>query len=57
MNIPSGRSKSNLLGFYDVAMGEKKSLRIRYTFKGRIHEVECDDRSAVALPLRGHLVE
>ncbi|GAA5870357.1 hypothetical protein JCM8547_006613 [Rhodosporidiobolus lusitaniae] len=55
--IPSGRSKSSLLGFYDPALGERKELRIRYRFKGKMHEVVVGDRDAVALPMRGHLRE
>ncbi|BGP19685.1 hypothetical protein JCM10213_001861 [Rhodosporidiobolus nylandii] len=57
LTIPSGRSKSSLLGFYDPALGEKKQLRVRYRFKGRLHEVTYKDREAVGLPMRGHLVE
>ncbi|KAL8276647.1 hypothetical protein RQP46_010915 [Phenoliferia psychrophenolica] len=54
--IPSGRSKAALLGFYDCAMGEPKTLRIRYLFKGREHLVEVEDTGAVAAPLRAHVV-
>lgn len=53
LSIPSGRSKSNLLGFFDCAMGEKKELRIEYEFKGRLHRFVGKDLSGVALPLRG----
>jgi len=55
--IPAGRSKSSILGFYDVAIGEKKQLRVRYRFKGKRHEAVWADKQAVALPLRDHLVE
>lgn len=55
--IPAGRSKANLLGFFDCAYGEKKRLRVRYSFKGRKHEVELGDLEAVAAPLRSHVVE
>lgn len=55
--IPAGRSKAHLLGFFDCAYGEKKRLRVRYTFKGRRHEVVLDDTEALAMPLRGHVVE
>ncbi|GAA6064253.1 hypothetical protein JCM10212_006402 [Sporobolomyces blumeae] len=54
--IPSGRSKSSLLGFYDPAIGEKKQLRIRYRFKGNLHEATWSDKAGVALPLREHVV-
>ncbi|ORY73064.1 hypothetical protein BCR35DRAFT_293884 [Leucosporidium creatinivorum] len=55
--IPAGRSKANLLGFFDCAYGEKKRLRVRYSFKGRKHEVELGDLEAIAAPLRSHVVE
>lgn len=54
--IPGGRSKSHLLGFYDCAYGERKQLRLRYTFKGRVHETCFDDRDPVACPIRSHLL-
>lgn len=54
--IPGGRSKSGLLGFYDVAIGEEKRLKIRYLFKEKLHEVECGDRDGVAIPLRSHAI-
>lgn len=52
--IPGGRSKSNLLGFYDPAMGEKKVLRVRYLFRGQIHDATFTDKDAVAAPMRSH---
>ncbi|GAA5945002.1 J domain-containing protein [Sporobolomyces koalae] len=55
--IPSNRSKSALLGFYDPAIGEKKQLRIKYRFKSKLHEAVFEDKQAVALPLREHLIE
>ncbi|GAA5995264.1 J domain-containing protein [Rhodotorula paludigena] len=57
LTIPSGRSKATLLGFCDSAIGEKKRLRVRYRFRGKVHEAVWDDRDAVALPMRSHLVE
>jgi len=54
--IPGGRSKSGLLGFYDPCMGERKTLRIRYLFRNRTHEVVVDDMAGLLLPLKGHVV-
>ncbi|CAO1630723.1 unnamed protein product [Sympodiomycopsis kandeliae] len=54
--IPGGRTKSNLLGFYDAAIGEKKVLRLRYLFRGRIHEHIFADKDAVAAPMRTHQI-
>ncbi|GMK59100.1 hypothetical protein CspeluHIS016_0701150 [Cutaneotrichosporon spelunceum] len=55
--IPAGPAKHNLLGFYDPCIGEKKRLRVRYLFQGRVHEVEVDDLSALRAPVREHAVE
>ena len=57
LTFPSGRSKSTLLGFYDPAMGEKKRLRIRYRFRGKVHEAVWEGNEAVALPMRSHMLE
>ncbi|KAG9127808.1 hypothetical protein FRC07_009000 [Ceratobasidium sp. 392] len=53
LSIPGGRSKAGLLGFYDPCTGERKSLRIKYTFRGRVHDVTVEDRAGVTMPLRG----
>lgn len=55
--IPGGRSKSNIIGFYDILVGSKKELAISYLFKGRRHFVTYDDYASVAIPMRSHLVE
>lgn len=54
--IPAGPSKSNLLGFYDCAISEKKVLRVKYQFKTSIHQFTVGDLDAVAAPLRSHVV-
>ncbi|KAJ3213085.1 hypothetical protein HDU67_003401 [Dinochytrium kinnereticum] len=53
LHISGGYSKSNLMGFYDPCLGESKSLRITYSFRGNLHFLEVRDTSAVAAPLRG----
>ncbi|KAJ1302061.1 hypothetical protein OPQ81_000895 [Rhizoctonia solani] len=55
--IPGSRSKAGLLGFYDPCLGERKSLRVKYTFRSRLHQVTFDDRAPVELPLRAHAIE
>lgn len=44
--------QSKLVGFFDPCIGEKKSLFIRYVFRGHLHEVVVADLDAVALPMR-----
>ncbi|KAH7345640.1 hypothetical protein B0J17DRAFT_45666 [Rhizoctonia solani] len=55
--IPGSRSKAGLLGFYDPCLGERKSLRVKYTFRSRLHQVTVEDRAPVELPLRAHAIE
>ena len=55
--IPGGRSKAQLIGFYDVLVGGKKRLTVTYTFKGRRHEAIFGDHQAVAIPMQSHLLE
>jgi DnaJ family protein C protein 11 len=38
-------------------MGEKKRLRIRYRFRGKVHEAVWEGNEAVALPMRSHMLE
>lgn len=45
-------TQSKLVGFFDPCVGEKKSLYVRYVFRGHLHEVSVDDLGAVAIPLR-----
>lgn len=54
--ISGGFSKSNMIGFYDPCLGEKKRLRIKYRFQERLHWVEIGDRETLALPLREHQI-
>ncbi|KAH6568240.1 hypothetical protein BASA62_005593 [Batrachochytrium salamandrivorans] len=52
LHISGGHSKSSIIGFWDPCLGEKKRLRITYQFHGRVHQIEVDDKTAVAAPLR-----
>ena len=54
--ISGGFSKSNMIGFYDPCLGEKKRLRVKYRFQEKIHWVEIGDRETLALPLREHQI-
>jgi DnaJ family protein C protein 11 len=46
-------NQAQIVGFYDPCLGESKKLRITYKFQGKLHQIEVDDRGAVAAPLRG----
>ncbi|KIP02137.1 hypothetical protein PHLGIDRAFT_130897 [Phlebiopsis gigantea 11061_1 CR5-6] len=54
--IPGGRSKSGLQGFYDPVPSVHKTVRVRYTFRGRPHYAEIADLAPLVLPLEEHLV-
>ncbi|KAJ3183761.1 hypothetical protein HDU87_005877 [Geranomyces variabilis] len=56
LHISAGHSKAHIIGFYDPCWGETKRLRITYKYQGKLHQVELDDHSAVAAPLRAHIV-
>ncbi len=52
--IPGGTSKSGILGFYDIKPGTTKHLRIRYRFRGALHETTFEEFQQVILPQRHH---
>ncbi|KAG5438470.1 hypothetical protein PCANB_002573 [Pneumocystis canis] len=54
--IHNGFPKSQIIGIWDPAFGQKKTLRVEYSFKGRIHFVEVGDKHGLIAPLREHLV-
>ncbi|KAF8899764.1 hypothetical protein CPB84DRAFT_1779906 [Gymnopilus junonius] len=56
LHIPGGDSKAALQGFSDPAPFAAKSLRIRYSFRGRQHYAEIPDYMPVVLPLAEHQV-
>jgi hypothetical protein len=55
--IPPGRSKAGLLGFYDPCLGRRKSLCVRYLFRGRLHECTVGDTDGLLAPIRQHAIE
>ena len=47
-------SKSMVPGFYDPCIGEKKYLRVRYEFRGDIHEVTIENSEPLVIPRQSH---
>uniref|UniRef100_A0A673M8L2 DnaJ homolog subfamily C member 11 n=2 Tax=Cyprinidae TaxID=7953 RepID=A0A673M8L2_9TELE len=43
-------SKAGLPGFYDPCVGEEKSLKMLYQFRGVMHQVLCGDTEALRIP-------
>ncbi|WVW85813.1 hypothetical protein I302_107851 [Kwoniella bestiolae CBS 10118] len=55
--IPGGKGKFNIIGFWDPCIGENKSLRVRYTFRGKLHEVTVGDTIALRAPVKAHALD
>ncbi len=47
-------SKSMVLGFYDPCIGETKHLKVRYEFRGDLHEVTIENSEALVIPRQSH---
>uniref|UniRef100_A0A8C6WT55 DnaJ homolog subfamily C member 11 n=1 Tax=Neogobius melanostomus TaxID=47308 RepID=A0A8C6WT55_9GOBI len=44
-------SKAGLPGFYDPCVGEEKSLKLLYQFRGVMHQVICADTESLRIPI------
>lgn len=42
--------KAGLPGFYDPCVGEEKSLKVLYQFRGVLHQVMSADNEALRIP-------
>ncbi|ORZ25560.1 hypothetical protein BCR42DRAFT_340731 [Absidia repens] len=56
LTIPSGHSKTNICGFYDPCLGERKQLKVQYRFQHQLHQVIIKDSAALIVPMRAHLI-
>ncbi|KAI8344753.1 hypothetical protein BC941DRAFT_409532 [Chlamydoabsidia padenii] len=56
LTIPSGHSKTNICGFYDPCLGERKQLKVQYRFQHQLHQVIIKDNAALVMPMRAHLI-
>lgn len=50
-------SKAGLPGFYDPCVGEDKSLKLLYQFRGVMHQVICTDTEPLRIPKQSHRIE
>ncbi|CAG5982888.1 unnamed protein product [Menidia menidia] len=50
-------SKAGLPGFYDPCVGEEKSLKLLYQFRGVMHQVISADAEALRIPKQSHRIE
>ncbi|XP_031705174.1 dnaJ homolog subfamily C member 11-like [Anarrhichthys ocellatus] len=49
--------KAGLPGFYDPCVGEEKSLKLLYQFRGVMHQVICADTESLRIPKQSHRIE
>ncbi|XP_061113599.1 dnaJ homolog subfamily C member 11a [Conger conger] len=50
-------TKAGLPGFYDPCMGEEKSLKVLYQFRGVMHQVLSRDTEALRIPKQSHRID
>ncbi|XP_053171921.1 dnaJ homolog subfamily C member 11 [Scomber japonicus] len=50
-------SKAGLPGFYDPCVGEEKSLKLLYQFRGVMHQVISADTEPLRIPKQSHRIE
>ncbi|XP_032719188.1 dnaJ homolog subfamily C member 11 [Lontra canadensis] len=50
-------SKAGLPGFYDPCVGEDKSLKVLYQFRGVLHQVMALDNEALRIPKQSHRID
>lgn len=49
-------SKSQLPGFFDIAVGESKSLVIKYNYRQQLHEITIRDDEGLRIPKTSHKI-
>ena len=49
-------AKSIIPGFYDPCIGEKKYLRVKYRFRGLVHEITIENNECLIIPRQSHRV-
>ncbi|XP_038552974.1 dnaJ homolog subfamily C member 11-like [Micropterus salmoides] len=50
-------SKAGLPGFYDPCVGEEKSLKLLYQFRGVMHQVISADAESLRIPKQSHRID
>ncbi|XP_028855094.1 dnaJ homolog subfamily C member 11-like [Denticeps clupeoides] len=50
-------AKAGLPGFYDPCVGEEKSLKLLYQFRGVMHQVLSGDTEALRIPKQSHRLD
>lgn len=50
-------TKSGLPGFYDPCVGEEKSLKVLYQFRGVMHQVLSGDMEPLRIPKQSHRID
>ncbi|GAQ84882.1 heat shock protein [Klebsormidium nitens] len=56
IKLHPGIRKAGLMGFCDPCPGEEKELRVKYKWRGNVHETTVGDKEALFIPDRRHKV-
>ena len=54
LDIHEGMHKAGIIGFCDPCPGEDKYLRVRYRYRGRLHEITVGEDDGMSLPNKSH---
>lgn len=54
LDLHEGVHKAGILGFCDPCPGEEKFFRVRYRYRGRLHEVTVGEEEGLGLPNKSH---
>jgi len=57
LQIPSGTTKSALIGFYDPIPDEEKWIEVVYLYKHKTHRVLVADHDSLRMPLKSHQMD
>lgn len=55
--LAKGQRKSALLGFWNPAYGKKKTLKVNYAYRDRLHAIEVGDLEGLAIPSEYHIIQ
>lgn len=57
LQVPSGTTKSSLIGFYDPVPDEDKWIEIIYLYRHKTHRLLASDVESLRMPLKSHQMD
>lgn len=57
LQVPSGTTKSALIGFYDPVPDEDKWIEVIYLYRHKTHRVVASDVESLRMPLKSHQMD